>query len=105
MSDFDCDPLFSRIYLEMLEQMTAYSARRLGDIGLAEDVAQDTFAECWKNWEQGQRVKHHPNPRGWLWEALKIKLKKMRETWRRSARCRWTSWPTRLRHLWSGGCI
>ena len=39
MSDFDCDPLFSRIYLEMLEQMTAYSARRLGDIGLAEDVA------------------------------------------------------------------
>lgn len=79
MSDFDCDPLFSRIYLEMLEQMTAYSARRLGDIGLAEDVAQDTFAECWKNWEQGQRVKHHPNPRGWLWEALKIKLKKMRE--------------------------
>ena len=59
--------------------MTAYSARRLGDIGLAEDVAQDTFAECWKNWEQGQRVKHHPNPRGWLWEALKIKLKKMRE--------------------------
>lgn len=43
MSDFDCDPLFSRIYLEMLEQMTAYSARRLGDIGLAEDVAQDTF--------------------------------------------------------------
>lgn len=105
MSDFDCDPLFSRIYLEMLEQMTAYSARRLGDIGLAEDVAQDTFAECWKNWEQGQRVKHHPNPRGWLWEALKIKLKKMREDWRRSARCRWTSWPTRLRHLWSGGCI
>lgn len=100
MSDFDCDPLFSRLYLEMLEQMTAYSARRLGDIGLAEDVAQDTFAECWKNWEQGQRVKHHPNPRGWLWEALKIKL-----TWRRSARCRWTSWPTRLRHLWSGGCI
>lgn len=79
MSDFDCDPLFSRLYLEMLEQMTAYSARRLGDIGLAEDVAQDTFAECWKNWEQGQRVKHHPNPRGWLWEALKIKLKKMRE--------------------------
>ena len=79
MSDFDCDPLFSRIYLEMLEQMTAYSARRLGDIGLAEDVAQDTFAECWKNWEQGQRVKYHPNPRGWLWEALKIKLKKMRE--------------------------
>ena len=78
MSDFDCDPLFSRLYLEMLEQMTAYSARRLGDIGLAEDVAQDTFAECWKNWEQGQRVKHHPNPRGWLWEALKIKLK-MRE--------------------------
>lgn len=75
MSDFDCDPLFSRLYLEMLEQMTAYSARRLGDIGLAEDVAQDTFAECWKNWEQGQRVKHHPNPRGWLWEALKIKLK------------------------------
>ena len=74
MSDFDCDPLFSRLYLEMLEQMTAYSARRLGDIGLAEDVAQDTFAECWKNWEQGQRVKHHPNPRGWLWEALKIKL-------------------------------
>ena len=63
MSDFDCDPLFSRLYLEMLEQMTAYSARRLGDIGLAEDVAQDTFAECW------------------------------------------TSWPTRLRHLWSGGCI
>lgn len=56
MSDFDCDPLFSRLYLEMLEQMTAYSARRLGDIGLAEDVAQDTF-----------------------WEALKIKLKKMRE--------------------------
>lgn len=55
MSDFDCDPLFSRIYLEMLEQMTAYSARRLGDIGLAEDVAQDTFAECWKNWEQGQQ--------------------------------------------------
>lgn len=101
MSDFDCDPLFSRLYLEMLEQMTAYSARRLGDIGLAEDVAQDTFAECWKNWEQGQRVKYHPNPRGWLWEALKIKLK----TWRRSARCRWTSWPTRLRHLWSGGCI
>ena len=46
MSDFDCDPLFSRLYLEMLEQMTAYSARRLGDIGLAEDVAQDTFAEC-----------------------------------------------------------
>ena len=42
MSDFDCDPLFSRLYLEMLEQMTAYSARRLGDIGLAEDVAQDT---------------------------------------------------------------
>lgn len=42
-------------------------------------MAQDTFAECWKNWEQGQRVKHHPNPRGWLWEALKIKLKKMRE--------------------------
>lgn len=41
MSDFDCDPLFSRLYLEMLEQMTAYSARRLGDIGLAEDVAQD----------------------------------------------------------------
>ena len=79
MSDFDCDPLFSRLYLEMLEQMTAYSARRLGDIGLAEDVAQDTFAECWKNWEQGQRVKHYPNPRGWLWEALKIKLKKMRE--------------------------
>ena len=79
MSDFDCDPLFSRLCLEMLEQMTAYSARRLGDIGLAEDVAQDTFAECWKNWEQGQRVKHHPNPRGWLWEALKIKLKKMRE--------------------------
>ena len=79
MSDFDCDPLFSRLYLEMLEQMTAYSARRLGDIGLAEDVAQDTFAECWKNWEQGQRVKYHPNPRGWLWEALKIKLKKMRE--------------------------
>lgn len=39
MSDFDCDPLFSRLYLEMLEQMTAYSARRLGDIGLAEDVA------------------------------------------------------------------
>lgn len=38
MSDFDCDPLFSRLYLEMLEQMTAYSARRLGDIGLAEDV-------------------------------------------------------------------
>ena len=73
MSDFDCDPLFSRLYLEMLEQMTAYSARRLGDIGLAEDVAQDTFAECWKNWEQGQRVKYHPNPRGWLWEALKIK--------------------------------
>lgn len=36
MSDFDCDPLFSRLYLEMLEQMTAYSARRLGDIGLAE---------------------------------------------------------------------
>lgn len=105
MSDFDCDPLFSRIYLEMLEQMTAYSARRLGDIGLAEDVAQDTFAECWKNWEQGQRVKHHPNPRGWLWEALKIKLKKMREDMERSARCRWTSWPTRLRHLWSGGCI
>lgn len=35
MSDFDCDPLFSRLYLEMLEQMTAYSARRLGDIGLA----------------------------------------------------------------------
>lgn len=106
MSDFDCDPLFSRLYLEMLEQMTAYSARRLGDIGLAEDVAQDTFAECWKNWEQGQRVKHHPNPRGWLWEALKIKLKKMcGRTWRRSARCRWTSWPTRLRHLWSGGCI
>lgn len=29
MSDFDCDPLFSRLYLEMLEQMTAYSARRL----------------------------------------------------------------------------
>ena len=79
MSDFDCDPLFSRLYLEMLEQMTAYSARRLGDIGLAEDVAQDTFAECWKNWEQGQRVKYHPNPRGWLWEALKIKLKTMRE--------------------------
>ena len=79
MSDFDCDPLFSRLYLEMLEQMTAYSARRLGDIGIAEDVAQDTFAECWKNWEQGQRVKYHPNPRGWLWEALKIKLKKMRE--------------------------
>lgn len=40
MSDFDCDPLFSRLYLEMLEQMTAYSARRLGDIGLAEDVAR-----------------------------------------------------------------
>lgn len=38
MSDFDCDPLFSRLYLEMLEQMTAYSARRLGDIGLAEDM-------------------------------------------------------------------
>lgn len=36
MSDFDCDPLFSRLYLEMLEQMTAYSARRLGDIGLAD---------------------------------------------------------------------
>lgn len=105
MSDFDCDPLFSRLYLEMLEQMTAYSARRLGDIGLAEDVAQDTFAECWKNWEQGQRVKHHPNPRGWLWEALKIKLRRCGRTWRRSARCRWTSWPTRLRHLWSGGCI
>ena len=60
MSDFDCDPLFSRLYLEMLEQMTAYSARRLGDIGLAEDVAQDTFAECWKNWEQGQRVEVPP---------------------------------------------
>lgn len=26
-----------------------------------------------------EELKHHPNPRGWLWEALKIKLKKMRE--------------------------
>lgn len=41
MSDFDCDPLFSRLYLEMLEQMTAYSARRLGDIGLAEDDSRN----------------------------------------------------------------
>lgn len=32
MSDFDCDPLFSRLYLEMLEQMTAYSARRLDEL-------------------------------------------------------------------------
>ncbi len=44
MSDFDCDPLFSRLYLEMLEQMTAYSARRLGDIGLAEDVWHRTHS-------------------------------------------------------------
>ena len=47
MSDFDCDQLFSRIYLEMLEQMTAYSARRLGDIGLATGVSKDTFVYCW----------------------------------------------------------
>lgn len=79
MSDFDCDPLFSRLYLEMLEQMTGLLRAQAGRYRPAEDVAQDTFAECWKNWEQGQRVKHHPNPRGWLWEALKIKLKKMRE--------------------------
>ena len=60
MSDFDCDPLFSRLYLEMLEQMTAYSARRLGDIGLAEDVAQDTFAECWKMREDMEKVRTVP---------------------------------------------
>ena len=33
MSDFDCDPLFSRIYLEVLGQMTAAPPGRRGGDG------------------------------------------------------------------------
>lgn len=79
MSDFGCDPLFSQLYQEMLGQLISFSVRKLGDAGLAEDVAQETFTECWKNWEQGQQVKYHPNPKGWLWITLENKLKQMWE--------------------------
>lgn len=105
MSDFDCDPLFSRLYLEMLEQMTALLRAQLGDIGLAEDVAQDTFAECWKDLGAGTAGEAPSKSQGLALEALKIKLKKMREDMEKVRTVPLESWPTRLRHLWSGGCI
>ena len=52
-----------RTYRAEATRLRATLARRLGDVGLAEDLVQDAFVEALEHW---QRDGLPPNPGGWL---------------------------------------
>jgi RNA polymerase sigma factor (sigma-70 family) len=58
----DVDEL-ERAYREEATRLRATLARRLGDVGLAEELVQDAFVEALEHW-QADGVP--PNPGGWL---------------------------------------
>src|SRR5215469_16748476 len=52
-----------RAYREEATRLRASLARRIGDVGLAEELVQDAFVEALEHW---QRDGVPPNPGGWL---------------------------------------
>lgn len=57
------------LYTEFSPKLFCIAMRRLGDEDEAQNVVQDTFADLIKKIET---VRNHPNPEGWLVNALKI---------------------------------
>lgn len=56
------------LYMEFFPKLYRIAKRRLGDEDEAQNAVQDTFADLIKKLEI---VKGHPNPEGWLVNALK----------------------------------
>ncbi len=52
-----------RTYRAEATRLRASLARRLGDVGLAEELVQDAFVEALEHWQAGGAP---PNPGGWL---------------------------------------
>ena len=59
----------NELYMEISPKLFRIAKRRLGDEDEAQNVVQDTFADLIKKIET---VRKHPNPEGWLVNALKI---------------------------------
>lgn len=62
-----------KAYREEATRIRAALAARLGDVGLAEEIVQDTFIEALEHWRAGGVP---PSPGGWLAHAgLQIQLR------------------------------
>ena len=57
------------LYIELSPKLFHIARRRLGDEDSAQNAVQDTFLDLIKKIET---VRDHPNPEGWLVNALKI---------------------------------
>lgn len=57
------------LYTELSPKLFRIALRRLGDEDSAQNAVQDTFVDLIKKIET---VRDHPNPEGWLVNALKI---------------------------------
>ena len=59
----------NKLYTELSPKLFCIAKRRLGDEDEAQNAVQDTFVDLIKKIET---VRDHPNPEGWLVNALKI---------------------------------
>ena len=59
----------NELYTELSPKLFRIAKRRLGDEDEAQNAVQDTFVDLIKKIET---VRDHPNPEGWLVNALKI---------------------------------
>ena len=59
----------NKLYIEFSPKLFRIARRRLGDEDEAQNAVQDTFVDLIKKIET---VRDHPNPEGWLVNALKI---------------------------------
>lgn len=67
----------TRLYKSLQPKMLSYALKFLNDPDLAQDVVQDTFCEAVR---YATRLLVHPNPEGWLMQALKFKLMESQRT-------------------------
>ena len=60
-------------FQEFYPALHRYASIALKDEGWAEDVVQDVFHDALRN---ADALSTHPNPQGWLMQALKNKVRK-----------------------------
>ena len=66
------DKFIERLYLDTFQLLWTYAMSKLNNPALAQEVVQDAFLEAIRNIE---KLMSHENPRGWMKNTVKNKVK------------------------------
>lgn len=62
----------SKLYFEMYTEIFQFVIGYCGDKYLTEEIVQEVFYEAWRH---AEKLEEHENPRGWVYNTAKYKMK------------------------------